>query len=260
MNLESILDKSSPAPAVVEQAAAKPEPVEQPKAEVTPEAKPEAKERAREPDGKFAKGGVAESPSAKIEEVKESDEATGLKAAASAERKKRQEIENQRKADLAELETLRKELALAKAPKITNPAHFTEEDLARMTEKTNLSVEILKESKSDFDEVMKDWALAVAEDENVYWRANQAKNPALFAYNYMKKFNAMRAIGDPEQFREKTRAEIRAELEAEYASKPVVTKHSVPPPSLATATSSGRVSEGNTWSGPTPLNDAVKRK
>lgn len=255
MNLDTILNTDKPAPAVVEAAVTpKVEPVEKP--EVTPEAKTE---RSRDDKGKFAKGETAETPAAKTPETHESEEDRGLKAAASAERKKRQEIEKQREADRAELENLRKELALAKAPKLTNPAHFTEEDLARMTERTNLSVEILKESKSDFDEVMKDWALAIAEDESVYWRANQAKNPALFAYNYMKKFNAMRSIGDPEQFREKTRAEIRAEIEAEFATRTPAAKPSVPPPSLATAPSSGRISESN-WSGPTPLTDVFKRK
>jgi hypothetical protein len=137
---------------------------------------------------------------------------------------------------------------------------------ALINERLNTSEMLLRSKHDDVDE-----KLAV-------FQAEAAKNPALGAellkqrhpyewmYQQATRMQALASIGDdPVAYREKMRAELLAELQgqqqtqtAETVQQPTQAAAPVLPKSLATSRSAGPRSAA-TWTGPTALNDILKR-
>ena len=91
---------------------------------------------------------------------------------------------------------------------------------------------------------------AVADRKHPHYR-----NPAKFAYEYVKAYEAATEIGDPVAYREKLRAELLAESESESAEKP--SKAPVrSPKTIASARGSG-ARHSAAWAGPTSLDDVL---
>lgn len=88
------------------------------------------------------------------------------------------------------------------------------------------------------------------ENPNLAVKFRQSDHPFQEAIDIVAKHEALAEIGDPAEYREKLKAEVRAELEAELADTP--DDHI--PTSLVDAPSKGSVNKaGSTFTGHTPL-------
>lgn len=248
--LDEMLDGKAEVPAT---------PTEKPEqeTEVKPtevEAKPEGEaktERPRDETGKFAKGEKqSESPSEKPSKREPDDPETGLKAGITAERKKRQAVETR----LRELEgQLQKMQQPAQVPDVVgDPQGYaqhvrSEVETAMLDERVNLSVDFARDRHNDFNEVMGEgmelWTEALAADPTLYQRAIGQRNPGEWAYQHLKREKTFSEIGDPENWKKAQLEALRKELEPtirkEFEAK--LPNHVVPPPSLASVASGGRI-------------------
>ncbi len=173
----------------------------------------------------------AESPSA---------EETGLKAALAAERRRRQEAEGKLR---------EKDAVKAKAPDpIEDPEGYAshlraENGRNEFKTKIALSRDLMIDTREDFIEKEKVFMGLVADeagnitDESLFRKFQNAPNPARFAYNHAKEHLEVQELKSPE-YREKLKAEIRAELEAERKEKKPKSATEVPDLTKATAAAS----------------------
>lgn len=247
----------------VEAPAEKPEaPAAEPeqKAEPEVEAKPE---KPRDESGKFKKGEeVAETPTAKSKETKPDDPETGLKAGITAERKKRQEAERRAAEYHQQLEALR---TPTKTPDVLEDPdgyrkHIESGVQAQLeNQRVDMSAEMARAAHTDFDEVLAEWAPLMQENPALYQQALKAKLPAEWAYQYVKRERFLKEVGDnPDSWRTSQREaiekELREKLEAEFKARESSTpQHPVPPPSLASASSGGRITSGPSYAGRKPF-------
>lgn len=178
-------------------------------------------------------------------------------AALKSERQKRQEIERK----YAELE---RQQRLASQPKAPDPyadpdghRQFVAQQNSVIDAKVNASFASAKRAIPDFEEVMAHWDGLKAEHPYLYDQAIQDDAPAYWAYEQVKRHLALQEIGDPISYREKVKAELLAELQQKT---PQQQKPATPPPSLASAPSSGRVSTESAWSGPTSMTSILSRR
>ena len=217
---------------------------------------------------------TASQVAAETETATEPEEVKGLKAAAAAERKKRQEIEEASQRRIAELE---QQLAQRAAQEEEKPylgeeyeARFTETDArfkqALVQQKLELSEAIAREQHPDFEEKLDTFKEMLKADPNLYNRMVSQGNPAGWMYKQASEHQQMqklREIGDPAKYeadlaarlREQIKAELLAEQEAE---KKAVTEAAIraklPKSGFAEERSSGTArATTKTYTGPTPL-------
>lgn len=82
-------------------------------------------------------------------------------------------------------------------------------------QKVALSAQIMRSLHEDFDEHVNEFLELVQRDPSLEVRALSSDNPAKFAYDYAKINRETQEIGSPEEWKAKTRAELRKEVEAE---------------------------------------------
>lgn len=170
---------------------------------------------------------VAETPSA---------EETGLKAALTAERRKRQEAE----------EKLREKETKTKIPDpIEDPEGYAnhlrvENGKVEFKTRIALSRDLMMDAKEDFADKEKVFMELVSDadgniiDESLFRRFQESPNPARFAYNHAKEHLEILELKSPD-YKEKLKAELRKELEEEMKS---VSATQVPNLTKATAAGS----------------------
>lgn len=84
--------------------------------------------------------------------------------------------------------------------------------------RTDLSVEMMKSIHKDYDEMEAKFCEAANNNPALISEMSQSVNPARFAYEYGKRKTEMEAMQDP-GYRDKLKAEVRAEIEAEMKEK-----------------------------------------
>lgn len=231
----------------------------------TPEAKPETAERPRGPDGKFVpKETGVETPTAEpaAEPVTPTERPNQLPQAEYAalrdERQKRQQLE----ARLAELEA-----SLQPQPQVPAPpdmfddpdgfaAHLRAQILQELQPtlqhgqtltRAEVSEMLARQKYEDYDDTVEVFKEALAVNPFLMNQLQQARDPATFAYNAGKQFQAAKAFGsEAPPSREQIEAELREKIMSEIGLKPQA------PSTLAADRSVGSRS-GPEWSGPTPL-------
>lgn len=242
----------------------KTEVTETPQVEVKTEVETKT-DKPRDETGKFRKGEeVAATPTAKTKDTHEDSE-TGLKAGITAERKKRQEAERQAAEYRSKLEALQNP---KKAPDVLeDPEGYrrtVNEDVEAKLEdqRVNMSAAMARKAHADFDEVMAEWPELMQADPSIYKKAATQELPAEWAYQYVKRERFLKEVGeDPDAWRKAEREKFRAELEPELRKQleSVTPTHVIPPPSLASASSGGRVSGDSIVTGPKPLSKIFGR-
>lgn len=220
----------------------------------TPEAAPAAVEGVEEGDGAPAAPGH--------------DKTVPLKAL-EAERNQRQDwkekavrFEEQLKAVQTQMEQLRNQPAQQPQQQI----EITPE-MQRLSDKLDMSEMIAREKYPDLDEKFELFKAEVAKNPALHAEALKQKHPYDWIYKQSVKLQALAEIGDdPTAYQQKLRDQIKAELEAaqNQTAETQTQQPAAPnaalnlPKSLATARSAGPRS-APTWTGPTPLDNILKR-
>lgn len=185
--------------------------------EVQEEVKAEPEVKAEEPTGE-----TETSPPEVEAKTDEPDPVEGLKAGITAERHKRQEAEQQLeqyKAYLAQQQQGQQE----KPDFWENPekvlgsyAQNLQQQMQQM--QTNLSVEMMKTVHQDYDDMESKFVEMAKANPALIAQMNQSGNPAKFAYDTAKAKTEVEQMSDP-NYRDKLKAELRAEIEAENKEK-----------------------------------------
>lgn len=180
------------------------------------------------------------------------------------ERRKRQELERKIK-EMEERLTARPVEPQPQPDWITDPetaARSLEEQMQLRLYQTAVyqSETIMRRQHEDYDDVAAVFAEAAREDPNLAMQVYRHPFPAEFAYQYGRKLKLMQEIGDdPEAYRAKLEAEIRAKLTGEpstqAASRPV--KSAPVPRSLARDVSQQPRNSRGQFDGPAPLEDIL---
>ena len=131
--------------------------------------------------------------------------------------------------------------------------------LQMLSTKFDMSELAAREKHEDLDEMVNIFSEAARQNPALAAQLQTQKHPWEFAYKEGQRLKLAREMGDdPKAFREKLRAEVRAEILAEQQQQPAQSNQSAAPSvthipqSLASARSSA--ARGNSaWSGPTPL-------
>ncbi|CAG9255967.1 hypothetical protein [Paraburkholderia caribensis] len=153
------------------------------------------------------------------------------------------------------------------------PQQLTYEQ-ALLNERMNMSEVMVRQQHTDVDDMLTIFQKAAAENPALGAQLAQQRHPWQWMYEQAKRITAMEEIGsDPVAYRERIKAELKAEMEAgaqtaqtdqqatqqpaqqtpAAAAKPVI------PQSLASARSAAPRT-ATTWTGPTPLNDILNSK
>lgn len=269
MSLDSILDET---PQPIEQAPEQQQeqaPLDERSPKVILREKEQAAREEGQPrteDGKFAPTSETPPVEAKVEEkpkAPEQQEMTpkerALLAAATDERKKRQELE----ARLAALEKPKEE----PKPFWDDPEgamkHLEKriEGVALNT-RLNTAETIARSKYQDFDEKVAVFAEIVQQNPGVQSQWLNSPDPAEFAYKMGKNHQDIQQLGSLDAVKAKMetdlRAKVRAELEAEYKAKIEASakEREALTPSLSDAR--GTAVNRPVWSGPTSLDDILK--
>lgn len=130
-----------------------------------------------------------------------------------------------------------------------------ESDLeARTTNRfVDLTVDLARKNHDDFDEVMAGWKELVDANPGILQQVMSSENPGEESYKIAKQYQSVQEIGDPKEYREKLKEELKAEL-LEEMKKP---DGKALPESLATERNVGS-RKGPEFSGPTPLGEILK--
>lgn len=252
-DLDDILEGDDNA-APVEQA---PEPQEAPQ-----EAEEATEGPNRGPDGKFAPKGEETAPPAEEDKAE-----TGLKAAAAAERRKRQEAEQRYQSDI---EALRRELDQLKQPKEPEAPppdmwgdtenwqqHFGSQitqqavQQAQTQARLNTSELLMMQNSEDFTELKPEIFRFVGENPAVNADVANSPHPWQTAYKAFKNHQTMQQLGttDLSEIEAKMREKIMAEMQQQKPPQPNV------PQSLADAQSAR--GSGNPANNPLSLDDIL---
>jgi hypothetical protein len=141
-------------------------------------------------------------------------------------------------------------------------------DMRLLNERLNTSEMLLRAKHEDVDDKLKVFQEAATKNPALGAELLQQRHPYEWMYKQAQRIQAMNEIGeDPAAYRERVRAEIEAELKGAQAAAPeqqpaavaaqVAVKPTIPQ-SLATARSAApRTAQA--WTGPTSLNDILKR-
>ena len=202
--------------------------------------------------------------------------AGGLRKALTAERKQRREERQRAQALQRQLDQLTGETKALRerpaAPKVepkpedldaefyANPVAFVRKhgqaakpDIEGLTAKARIDISEVyaREKHEDYDEKVKAFTEAADQNPNLWKQLAASPSPAEFAY---KKGTDHLEMGDPDAWRERERAKIRAELSGEPVDGPRERPAKVlPKPSIASARGSGAGSQK--WSGPRATKD-----
>lgn len=137
-------------------------------------------------------------------------------------------------------------------------------EMAMLNERFNISEMMAREKYADLDDKMEVFQKAAAENPALGAELAKQKHPYDWMYKHATKLQALAEIGDdPTAYEQKLRDKIMAELQASQQTAetaPVQTQAAAPvlPKTLATSRSAGPRS-APTWTGPTALNDILKR-
>lgn len=217
---------------------------------------------------------IAAAPEPAPEAEAEPEDVKGLRSALVAERKQRQDYKGERDRLAGEIEAMRRQVAEAEkarqvvpaAPAPPTPAEpatpppdpavdpvgafrwqSAQFQQQLWNERLNMSEAMLRQQHGDQD----------VDEKIALFKAEVAKNPALahelraqahpyrWAYDQAQRIVAMREIGpDPKAYetklREKVEAEVRAQLEAQYANAPMASVGQPVPPRLPQSLSGAR--------------------
>jgi hypothetical protein len=175
---------------------------------------PETPEPAAEPE---AEKGVTNEPdkaapeATPAPEVKE--EHSVPYAALRAEREKRQRMER-------ELEELRQQHQQPEPSFYENPDAFAQTIEQRATQRLYVALEATaRETHADYDEVFAEVQEHAASNPAAVHQILTSPNPAMAAYKFGKQLREMKQLQDPDAYRQKIEAEVRAKVEAEYRAK-----------------------------------------
>lgn len=183
---------------------------------------------------------VADDPDAIPEDVR------GLREAVQAERKKRNDhkgradkFEGELLATRAQLDALLKAKETPPAPVATQPVYEPQPppnpledpvgyrnymdhriEIRAINDKLNFSEDLMREQKPDLDEKIEVFKKAVAANPMLGREFQNHRHPYRFLYQQAEKMLALSEVGDdPAAYRARVAAELRAEIEAEYAAK-----------------------------------------
>lgn len=234
------------------------EPTDTPVAETViaqPEVKGEEQTtgQPRTPDGKFAPKDKPETdPEVKAAPpAAEKPVTEGQLAALMAEREKRQAAERERDELRRKVQPPPKAPDLYEAPEEWKGGVLSEVQQTVLNERLNMSEMMIRESKEDAEQAINAFMEVAAVNPGLKQHAMSQAHPYKFIYDQGKRIEAMKEIGDPVSYKDKIRAELRAEMEAEFKKEPEPALNL--PTSLAGVRSSG-ARTGPGWGGPQPLN------
>jgi hypothetical protein len=218
-----------------------------------------------------AETGVNETQAAaETETTPEPEEVKGLRAAAAAERKKRQEIEQ-------ELAQARQMLAQQpKTPEEEKPflgeeyeQRFKETETTLKEElvqtKIMMSREFAMDKYTDYEAKEADFIEMARANPALVDQMRASANPAAFAYKTVSDFQQvqkLREIGDPVKYEAALTERIRAQVEAEYLAKQEAAKKEATEAAIRAKLKPGFAEERSsgparlttkTYDGPTPL-------
>lgn len=138
-------------------------------------------------------------------------------------------------------------------------------EMVLLNERFNISELMAREKYTDLDDKIAVFEKAAAENPALGVELTKQKHPYDWMYKHATKLQALAEIGDdPTAYEQKLRDKIMAELQASQQqtaeAAPVQTQAAAPvlPKTLATSRSAGPRS-APTWTGPTALNDILKR-
>lgn len=203
--------------------------VEEALPEVTPEPEPAAE-----------KGETEAPPEAPPAEEPSHDKHVPL-AALMAERDKRQEEARQRQQLEQELARYRQQ-----EPQPTfyeAPDKYVEQIEARATQRLHSALEAqARETYPDYDDVFNELQEYAQANPAVVPQIMESANPALAAYKFGKQIRELKQMQDPDAYRQKIAAEVRAEVEAEFRNKEadrLKTAQALPPDLTANRSAKG---------------------
>jgi hypothetical protein len=231
-------------------------------AEVSPDAEETEDKVAAKPEVKAEEKPAADKPASSAE-AKTDEPTIPLKTFKDVERRL-QDAERKLKAGEKKPEPV-------KAPDVLEDQegfrkHIEADFESKLLERTVvMSEDITKRAHADFGEVMGTnedgthlaWIEVVKDNPALIEQFRQAANPALFAYETVKRHKALKDIGDPTQFRSKLEAELRAKWDAEQAAKKPLDRPEIPESLADEPSKSAR--KGPEWSGPKSIKDILKK-
>lgn len=158
-----------------------------------------------------------ENPAPEVPTTSETKENHVPLAALKAEREKRQQLER-------ELAELRKKPEEPQASFYDAPDEYVQKAMQtaeqRATQRMYAALEAqARETYSDYDEVTEEVQAYAQTNPAVVNQILSAPNPAVAAYKFGKQLREFKQMQDPVAYRERIKAEIRAELEAEAKSR-----------------------------------------
>lgn len=209
-NLESILDGTDTDE--IEETAEQVEQTDTPEpeeVETGEQAEETAEEQTPEPEPE---------PEPSATPAEEPEEVKGLRAALKAERRKRQEAEQQ--AQIKQFDPA----SFYEDP--SNIQHFVQEKLAVTA--INMSREFAKHQFEDYDEMEELFAEEAERNPALVHQLKSHPAPALFAYQTAKQLKTVREAQDG-SLEARIRAEVEAKVRAEYEAKQKKAAAAVPP-------------------------------
>lgn len=168
-----------------------------------------------------------EKPEEKTETQEEKEE-RGTLAGLKAERAKRQAAEHDRDALSERITQLEGKLPKSEPAKaidpIEDPTGFVrqirqENDASNLKTVLRLSRSAMSRQVDDFNEVMSTFTDLAKADRTIAEKMLQAEDPYHFAYEYAKKHLEFKDVENVDEWKDKTRAELRIEIEAELLAK-----------------------------------------
>lgn len=172
-------------------------------------------------------------------------------AALEAERKTRQDWKEKAIRYEEELKQLRQQPQQQFQPQQLDPLQSMQQQL--INERFNTSEMLVKQAHADADEVVGVFMEAAKANPALAAALHQQRHPWEFAYKEGKRLSMLKEVGDdPKAYRDKLKAELLAEIQAEGHPRINVPASLNGARSVATRNAPG-------WTGPTPLNDLFKR-
>lgn len=184
-------------------------------------------------------------------------------SALEAERKGRQDWKEKAIRFEEELKHLRAQQSQPQAQQQPSQPQSMTPEMALLNERFNISEMMAREKYADLDEKMEVFQKAAAENPALGAELAKQKHPYEWMYKHATKLQALAEIGDDptayeQKLRDKIMAEIQASQQTTETQQPATQAAPVLPKSLATSRSAGPRS-APTWTGPTALNDILKR-
>lgn len=168
-----------------------------------------------------------------------------------AERKGRQDWKEKAIRFEEEAKQLREQMGRASQPAQQQQDPLVSLQQQVINERFNFSEMVLRSQHEDVDENVKVFQEAARQNPALTAQMMAAQHPWKFAYDEGKRLKFAAEIGnDPEAYRKKVEAEVRAQL-ATQSQQPAAPAAPSVPQSLANARSAG--ARGTTFTGPTPL-------